>query len=204
MANTMNTAIDQAHVARVVREVIARLKKHATSLNTTTQTNNTAASVSDKVITAATVHQLAGSPKQLFVDSKAIVTPAAKDAAKERGVQISRSVELPAAQIPQQQTNSQNNTGIVDVQQPERAASIAAQLSRRSLRTDGLRIVLSETPATDVFRYCSEGQRTVMVNNVADIDRFAKELQPTVWVFDMKRMNFMAAVNAAAAIARLA
>lgn len=208
MANTMNNTIDPAYIAMVVRKVIARLKNqtNATIPNQShptfkTQTNSTAASTSEKVITAASIDQLTGSPKELFVDAKAIVTPAAKDAAKERGIQISRSVELPTEQIPQ--PTNQTSTGIIDTSQPQRAASIADQLSRRSLPTDGLQIVLSETPASDVFRYCSEGQRSAMVTTVADVDRFAKELRPTVWVFDMKRMNFMAAVNAAAAVARI-
>ena len=106
MANTMNNTIDPAYIAMVVRKVIARLKNqtNATIPNQShptfkTQTNSTAASTSEKVITAASIDQLTGSPKELFVDAKAIVTPAAKDAAKERGIQISRSVELPTEQL---------------------------------------------------------------------------------------------------------
>lgn len=234
----MNSTIDQAYIARVVRQVIARLKQPGmplgtgtpqgtgTTLPAATRTNQTAASISDKIVTANLVEQLAGKPSQVFVGSKAIITPAAKDVAKQRGITITRSVELPKSQIPAQvsanttssastnttaspvttsrgKTSSTTTQNITDTQDPGRAIAVAQQLSRRGIQSGSAQIVLSDTPAADVFRLCSGGQRAAMVGSTNDVSRFANELQPTVWVIDMKQMNLIAAVNAAAQIAKL-
>ena len=229
MSTTMNSTIDPAYIARVVRQVIARLKQPGmplgtgtplgTTLATATQTNQTAASIRDNIVTANLIERLAGNPSQVFVGSKAIVTPAAKDAAKQCGVTITRSVELPKSQTPAPQittssattsttaspakTNSTTTQNITDAQDPERAIAVAHQLSRRGVQSGSAQIVLSDTPAVDVFRLCSGGQRAAMVGSTNDVGRFADELQPTVWVIDMKQMNLIAAVNAAAQIAKL-
>jgi cell division protein ZapA (FtsZ GTPase activity inhibitor) len=45
-------------------------------------------------------------------------------------------------------------------------------------------------------------QRAAMINSLADVERFVAELDPTVWVLDMARINFMTAVNVVARIAK--
>jgi hypothetical protein len=42
-----------------------------------------------------------------------------------------------------------------------------------------------------------------MIATATDIQRFADELAPSVWVLDMKRMNIAAATNAVAQITQL-
>ena len=41
-----------------------------------------------------------------------------------------------------------------------------------------------------------------MVGSIEDVNRFASELEATVWVLDMKRLNLTAALNVAAQISR--
>ncbi len=41
-----------------------------------------------------------------------------------------------------------------------------------------------------------------MVGSIEEVQRFASELEATVWVLDMKRLNLTAAVNVAAQISR--
>ena len=193
----MNSMIDPALVARIAREVIAKLRQVSDS-KPSTQTNKTAISIDENVITAATIEQLTGTHSQVFVSAKAIVTPAANDAARERNITINRSVELPPAQIPKRQnTNTTNITGESDL-----AAAVTAQLARRGIESTTAAIVLSDTPANEVFRYCSDGKRAVMIGAISDVNRFFSELNPDVWVLDTKRMNLVALVNATAMIAR--
>jgi hypothetical protein len=195
MNQAANYTIDPVRIAAIVREVIARIKQ-------TNLTTNEPDSLPDKVITVATIEALTGSPNEIHVDAKAIVTPAARDEAKLRGITISRS-DKPVNRQNIETERPTNQNEIVDVAKPERAASMVAQLSRRGISVLGCRIVLSETPAADVFRFCnSENERAVMLSNLSDVQRFASELQPTVWVFDMKRMNLMTAVNAAVQISQ--
>ncbi|MGB7342606.1 MAG: hypothetical protein WBD20_00185 [Pirellulaceae bacterium] len=191
-----NLAIDPARIARIVREVIARLQQSPN----TQPTGAAAVSIDEKIVTAKSIEQLVGQPKQIFIGAKAIVTPAARDAAKENGITINRSVPLTKNQVPESPCSKNE---ISDAANPDRAASLASQLARRGIKTIGKRIVLSDTPAADVFRFCSEAkERAVMLSSINDVDRFAAELNPTVWVMDMQRMNLMSAVNAAAQIAQ--
>ncbi|NND95906.1 MAG: hypothetical protein HKN47_01100 [Pirellulaceae bacterium] len=192
-----NQSIDPAIIAAIVGKVIMRIRQTSQP----TVTDATAASVDDKIVTVATIDQLTGTPSQLFIDAKAIVTPAARDAASDRGIVITRSVSLPPAQRPKPiESTSQE---IIDIQHPERAIAVAAQLARRGIASlGGTRVVLSETPAADVFDFCQrKRERAVMVTTIHDVDRFERELKPTIWVLDMKRLNLIAAVNIAARIA---
>jgi hypothetical protein len=192
--------IDPAWIAAIAREVIARLKaSNLTQTITSTPTaSTTAASIADKVITTDSLRNVATTTTQLFIGKDAIVTPAAKDEAKERGISINRSVQLPAGQEPNGQ-----KLEITDSQQLDRADAIKSQLKRRGLKDLGGRIVLSDTPSRDVVQCCGAGQRAVMVTSVADVRRFADELNPDTWVLDMKRMNLVTATNAAAQITQL-
>ena len=196
--HSLISAIDPAFVDRIVREVIARLQQ--TDQNITT-TGGTTASIGDKIVTANTITTVTGTPSQIFVAPNAVVTPAAYDAARERGIEISKTTAVPPTQQPQQRTDT-NHQEIIDGTKPERAASLAAQLARRGVRTLGTRIVLSDTPAADLYDcITTQACRAAMVATIADVDRFQRELQPDVWVLDMERMNLTTAVNVAARIA---
>jgi hypothetical protein len=200
--------IDPAWIATVVREVIAQINQHnsPTNLEANIKTNP----LPEKVVSVATIDSLPGSPSEIVIAAKAVVTPAAHDEARLRGITIRRSdaqtqiqTEIPNPG-PEQSTQQRTQPNeILDVSKPERAASMLAQLARRGITTIGCKIVLSETPAIDVFRLChNEKQRAVLLCNISDVQRFASELPVDVWVLDMKRMNLMTAVNAAVQISQ--
>ena len=88
-----NQQIDPALVAAIAREVIARLKS-------TSKTNQTAASIHDRVITAGTIERLSGTPTQVFIAPGAIVTPAARDAARQRGIAIQTGIQPSRRDVP--------------------------------------------------------------------------------------------------------
>ncbi len=197
-----NRPIDQALVARVVREVIARL-----AASNSTKTDVTAAAIDDPVVSTATIENIQGSAKQLFVRHGAVVTPAARDEAARRGITINHAVKIvPSQQPPRVQVaggDPSRTFPITDRGQPDRATAVANQLVKRGIDSLTVAVVLSDTPALDVHRLCAvDDERAVMIGSLAEVDRFSVELDPTAWVLDMARINFVAAVNIVARIAQ--
>jgi hypothetical protein len=95
------------------------------------------------------------------------------------------------------------DTDITDTDDAKRATAVREQLSRRRISLTAARIVLSNSPAQAVYDQIIAGNRAVMIANINDVERFASELSPSVWILDMHRMNLSAAVNAVAKIARI-
>lgn len=87
----------------------------------------------------------------------------------------------------------------------ERDPALDAQMQRRGVVLPAeTELLWTDEPAKAVFEHCRGGRRAVMVTAFSDVERFGQELNPDVWVLDRKRINLVAAVNAAARIAQLA
>jgi hypothetical protein len=188
---TNRETMDPAMIAAIAREVIARLK-------TTSQSNQAETYVDARVITTSTLEELNGNPTQLIIPPSALITPAARDEARQRGISFKRSADG-------QQTQQAHHARleIFDSADPARAEAIRTQLARRSVGGIAAKIVLSDTPAREVHQQCAaQGKVAVMISDVTDVQRFADELSPNVWVLDMKKLNLAAAVNAVTQITR--
>ncbi|TWU47175.1 hypothetical protein Poly51_49730 [Rubripirellula tenax] len=189
-------SIDPAWVARIVAEVVARLNAatahKAATADVTTNVGGEAllAKVVDVRIIAETE---AGST--LILSPKAVVTPAAKDEAKRKNIQLVR--QSGAAIGTTRQTNSTKN--LID-QDDQRRTAIENQLRRRGIPGITADVVLSDTPAREVVDQGGQGKRAVMIGVLSDVARFGGEVDPQVWVLDMKRLNMIAAVNVIASI----
>jgi hypothetical protein len=181
-ANTKDAAIDQALVAQLVGEVVARLQQQDSTV------------CDARVISVETVQ--AHQTSQLTISPSAVITPAARDEARRRGIKIQR-VERPAKSVNQSTTHN-----IIDTDDLKRAETVISQLQRRGGMPSSATVVLSDTPAVEVHRQIVSGKRATMVAAIADVPRFAAELDPQVWVLDMKRLNIPAAVNVVAKIAQ--
>lgn len=207
---TAKTSIDSDQIAEIAREVIAHLSANgqqhghlgdpanqsAALSSAVNQPSPTAAAVKDTVVTAHVIEQLPGNPSQVFLLPNAVITPAARDSARQRGMTLLRTVAFPADQQP-----SQDQLHITDFEQPARADAVRQQLARRGYTEGSAKIVLSDTPAREVYFQCAkQNEVAVMVASVTDVRRFGEELSPTLWVLDMQRLNFSAAVNAAVQI----
>lgn len=193
------TFLDSAHIAEIARKVIAHLAETDASGNSSTKatgTEATATAIDAQVITAQIIEQVPGAPTQAFILPSAVITPAARDTARQRGLELQRTVALPAEQRP-----NHSQFEITDYAQPERADAIRQQLARRGITGGAANIVLSDTPAKEVYFQCAKHHEVaVMIASISDIQRFAEEVSPTLWVLDMQRLNFSAAVNSAAQI----
>lgn len=199
-------SIDPETLSRVAREVIARLGRTSggpTSEEskpiTGSKTNRTAASIDDRVITAVSISRLPAGTAELFVAAKAVLTPSARDEARTRGIAINYGARLAAKEARAHATSQ-----IIDLADPTRASAVAQQLSRRAVNACGVKIILSETPAKELYQQCTQhGEVAVMVGSMDEVQRFASEIDATTWVLDMKRLNLTAAVNVAAYISRI-
>ena len=190
-----DASIDPVWIAKIVREVIERVKQNQM------ETDGQTACPLSGVISVATVKEAAADgKKELQVATKAIVTPAARDEAKLLGITITRSAKNETKRT--EKTNqTPSEMAVTDNENPERAAAISQQLARRGIRASAsVKVVLSDAPSKEVYRICSAGRRAATVSSIATVDRIEKELAPQVWVLDMNALNFVAAVNVAARI----
>ena len=174
-------SIDPVLIAAVVRQVIARLDQQSHHSNR-------------QLITLEVIEQ--HDQPQLIVSNTAVITPAAQDEATRRGIVITRDCR------PARLDQHVLNVNIEDPQNPQRAQAVTQQLKRRGIQIANFKIVLSDCPANELFRQISQGERAVMINQLADVTRFANQFEPNLWVLDMERLNLAAAVNAIAKIAQ--
>ena len=203
---TTRPSLDAQTITAVTREVIARLQagaqRHHADIATpdlASKTSRTAASIADSVITADTIARLPRETAELFLKSSAVVTPAARDEAASRSITINygEPVKQPATAVP-------STCPIEDRNEPTRAAAIATQLSKRAIPLTDVKIVLTDTPAQELYQQCAKlGEVAVMVGSLEEVARFARELDATVWILDMQRLNLPAATNVIARISRI-
>lgn len=191
--------IDPQWIAAIAREVVNRLKTRTAAA----VANSTQVAISDRVVTAETIARIKAAPAELTILDRAVITPAARDEASRRRIRFRRSSETPTASCPAPAGASEAKIRIIDTAKPDRANAVASQIAGRGITAVAATIMLSESPAADVHHQCVVNQqRAAMINSLADVDRFVDELDPTVWVLDMARINFMTAVNVVARIAK--
>lgn len=188
-----NDQLDPAWVAEITRRVLARLALHRGPADRAPADHDHPHP--KQLITQQTIRQT--TTQNLKVAATAIITPAALDEARGRGIVIERLCG-PVGSVREPQSAT-----ILDSEHPDRGMAVEQQLRRRGIHPGGLTVVLTDHPARDVYEHTGNGQRAAMVTAIGDVERFAAELNPTVWVLDMKRLNLPMAVNAIAKIAHL-
>ncbi len=190
---------DPAWVGNIAREVIRRLQSGAAPQ---------ASVATVKLVTVETLERLGGGG-EIRLAASCVITPAAKDEAARRGIRLVRDASTASPQAGSQinsQSDLQSTSSHSASPQPKHSDDLlAAQLARRNVALPpGIDVIWTETPAAEVCRHCAAGRPAVMIAAYADVERFAAEVSPRVWVLDAQRLSLVAATNAAARIARLA
>lgn len=147
-------------------------------------------------MTVGTIDAVPAGEAELVVAAGAVVTPAAVDEAKRRGIRLVQTSQ--AAASPGSPAPPATGLRIRDAQRPERAAQVIEQLTRRGL--NGVphdAIVLSDRPHETAHRETVAGSRVAIVRCYGDVDRFAAEWNPNTWILDLVDLNPAAVVNAA-------
>jgi len=172
---------DPAWIGNIAREVIRRLQSE------TVETSR-ASTPPLKLVTVETLRRGKDS-REIRVAASCVVTPAAKEEAARRGIKLVRETTAE----PRLPAHSPDAAG----------DALTVQMARRDIALPrGSEVVWTDTPAAEVCRRCAAGQTAVMITCYADVERFAAEITPQVWVLDAKRLSLVAATNAAARIAR--
>ncbi|MEM9586102.1 MAG: hypothetical protein AAGA03_02375 [Planctomycetota bacterium] len=193
--------IDAAWVAAIARQVVARLKQLDSSPNQER--------VVSGVVSVASIEQVGQEIQSIVVSPGVVVTPAARDAANQRGIEIhgglagTQSSLEPDASASRLMEQPVGHAGSSTHSHPHRNAWLS-QLDRRGLRAQQVaHVLISDDPASQVWQLCQRGVRAVVVSRLADVGRFHRDLQPQRWVLDMKRLSLIEAVNVAVMIAKL-
>ena len=82
--------VSSSDIARLVTEVLRRIRAEADERQTENARNLPSAitTVSDRVIAAETIVKLAPGTKVVHVERKAVITPSARDLARDRGIEL--------------------------------------------------------------------------------------------------------------------
>lgn len=171
-------------IAGIAREVVQRLRGQ-TKLADPASVQPAAAL---RLVTIETLQKVADGTA-LAVAPRCVITPAAREEARRRNITL--DVCEVAATTP--------------VAATENECPVASQLARRGIDLPAdVRWQWTKQPAQAVVRQCGKGRRAVMISRLSDVQRFAAELSPQVWVLDAEHLNLAAAVNCLALIAKLA
>lgn len=92
--NASNSTADAVRV--IVEEVIRRIRAEAAKAPAGAAASRGPAPLPDRVITLDIVEKLPAGTSRIAIDLRAVVTPSARDRARERGIAIERSAAAPA------------------------------------------------------------------------------------------------------------
>ena len=190
-SSTVDTS--KIDIESIVRLVLRRL------------TNETVVPLQQRVIDVAAVESLSKDVQTVEPSLNSIITPAAKDELRLRGIgiRVGHSGSVPVE--PPSIHPSAESALTADPGQCELAGVIQQQLVRRGVSmafVDRARIHLSIDPASALISFIRSGSSAVLINRLSDIPRFTHAACPSVYVLDAGTLNFMELVNAAAAIAK--
>jgi hypothetical protein len=214
--------IDSASIAAIAREVLRQLKTTSPSSDGGEANVPRVSAPLEHLVTTETLRDYRNH-SELKIASGAVVTPAARELAAERHIQITTAGDVTAGDVTAGDVTAGDVTAgdatggavpaSVAVASGDRGSAektvaedaFATQLTRRGIRLPrDVEVIWTETPAREVYERCRAGQAAAMVTAFADVDRFARELSPRAWVLDRHKLNLVAAVNVSARIARLA
>ena len=205
------------------RDAFANDRAIVATPNVDASTADAPVRINDRVVTAGTIAAVPSATRRIEVASNAVVTPAARDEARNREITLIRGWCGPSTSTSTTGSTSTTTSegvtsirgvtigtatervGLRDRERPERGEAVRAQLERRGVTCGAhTTIVLSDHPAAATHEEASAGRRVATVRRLTDVDRFAAELGPECWVLDMIDLSPVAAVNAARRILQTA
>ena len=184
-----------AQIRAIVDEVIRRIRDEDAEDRVPQH------AVLDRIVTVQSIESIE-SGAEVVIPTNAIVTAAAQDFARDRGIRLHRdSIRIPSGNP--ESMSDEIESRVTDTDDPNRAALVVSQLRRRDVTRLIGRIVLSEMPASAVIQEIKQGESAVMINRLDQIERFKRECDPSTWVLDLKQLNLSAAINVIARISKL-
>lgn len=179
-------------------------------------------SVLGKVISLSALEKLPRETKAIAVVNGAVITPAAADWLRSKGIQVERTnpaaAAIAASSSPTTAGAVQAGIGwVADSDSPSAVEGYARQLRLRSLAVNSVEtaqhgiassmpgVVFSRLPALDVDRLArQQGCCAVAVDSLEAVQRIAAAMQPMVWVIDSERLSYQGRITVAAQCLRIA
>ncbi len=196
-------------IASIVEQVLRRLRDQTNTNGSPSKPATHAPSahvLSDKVISVDVIRGIPSGVTQVQL-SGGIVTPAARDEMRARGITLAGAESTSAAAI---KPASNSGKRFIQLHTDTSSKSIRDALARQ-LTLRGVdhcprahrSVIVTEHPATALLGRIQSGARAVLITRLEDIPRFASEIDADTFVLDMQRFNLVALVNAASSIAQL-
>lgn len=208
--------IDRDFIASITRQVLQQLQTGARGGASETGVVSSA----DRVITQAMIEALPAGTRRLRFAGHAVITPAARDQAKQQGVELKRGLGAAASeQGPPVDPGQPSGDGVIyDFDDPGhsdrgRGTALANQLRRRGLtpavvtgafhealaaplsHSAGVAVVLADLPAVAVWQASRHAQaRPAALDRIDGIASLQAAMDPNVWVLDLSRLSMPLAV----------
>ncbi|KLU02885.1 hypothetical protein RISK_005181 [Rhodopirellula islandica] len=206
---TQTATSNSVDIASIVEQVLRRLRDQSgTSVSTSKAitSGESAHVLSDKVISVDVIQSIPSGVTQVQL-SGGIVTPAAHDEMRARGITVAGSKSTgAAANQPASKTGKRFIQLHTDASSKSIRDSLTRQLSLRGLDhcpKAHRSVVVTARPAAALIARIQSGSRAVLITRLEDISRFASEVDADTFVLDMQHFNLVALVNAANTIAQL-
>ncbi|MEM6978898.1 MAG: hypothetical protein AAF539_04460 [Planctomycetota bacterium] len=208
-----------SNIEAIVRNVLSQLKQsEIDELHDVESSGSDAVTLSlSGVISLETLKQIDPSTRTVLLTAGALITPAAADELRDRGIHVERSCG-------QSNTASPMHSEAFDPSQPilkhpdraiavtsdqaceDQRSAVTAQLGRKNIAlhpSGSTEIHISDQPAAALARRFAAGKSAVVISRLSDITRFAAEISPQTFVLDHQHLNLMQLIYAATTISRL-
>jgi hypothetical protein len=206
---TQSATPNNVDIASIVEQVLRRLRDQTdTSVSPSKPATNdeTVHVLNDKVISVDVIQGIPSGVTQVQV-SGGIVTPAARDEMRSRGITLAGSKSTHAASAKPASNSGKRFIQLhTDTSSKSIRDALARQLSLRGVDhcpRAHRSVIVTDRPAATMFDRIQSGSRAVLITRLEDIPRFAAEMDANTFVLDMQRFNLVALVNAANTIAQL-
>ncbi|WDQ15622.1 hypothetical protein [Rhodopirellula sp. P2] len=206
---TQTATPNSVDIASIVEQVLRRLREQTgTSVSTSkaATSGQPAHVLSDKVISVDVIRGIPSGVTQVQL-SGGIVTPAARDEMRARGITLAGTKPTATAS---KKLAVNHGKRFVQLHTDSSSESIRDALTRQlSLRgvdhcpQAARSVVVTERPAATLLGRIQSGSRAVLITRLEDIARFGSEIDADTFVLDGQRFNLVALVNAASTIAQL-
>ena len=203
-----DTSID---IEAIVRRVLMQLRPETASGDASAQSEPavpTSLSFDAGVCSLEDINTIDASIKHLQLSSRTVVTPAARDELRRRGIVTEKSAAT--SHSGRHRSKPQPGTRAINLQCDGEVAEHLFAAVKKQVRTRGVRlcdrasveVILSSRPATTAHQRTGPDRCVVAINRVDDVSRFIAELSPNTFVLDIAHLHLVAIATTIASIAK--
>lgn len=214
----------EATIGRLVRETLHRqLGLSAEASQPVRRPSAQAAAsaglrITDPVVSLRVLESLPEGTPRVEIGLRAVLTPAAADLLRQRGVQVVRGDHSGSQATSEAPLPANVGCWIADADHPERVAGYVRQLAGRGVSAASLElplrsgpdffgavgVLIAALPAIHVDHFARQlSLSAAAVGSLSEVSRIAAAMSPAVWVLDAERLSFSGRVAVAAECFRL-